>query len=165
MQYGVQPDVLSTAKSLGGGFPIGAILTTDKFASALSLGSHGTTYGGNPLATAVAGTVLSIIAEPAFLAEVAKKHEHFIRVLTKLNERLSIFKELRGVGLLIGCELADSHQGKAKAMTNLAAEEGLIALIAGPNVVRFAPALNITQEEMDLGLQRFQVAMERYLQD
>lgn len=162
MQYGVEPDVLSTAKSLGGGFPIGGILTIDKFATALSLGSHGTTYGGNPLATAVAGTVFSIISEPEFLAQVTKKHDHFIEVLNKLNDSFSIFKEIRGVGLLIGCELSDKHQGKAKAITNLAAEEGLIALIAGPNVIRFAPALNISQEEMDLGLQRFQLAIERY---
>ena len=164
MQYGVVPDVLSTAKALGGGFPIGAIITTDKFAGALSPGSHGTTYGGNPLATAVAGTVLSIIAEPQFLAEVVKKHDYFIDALTQLNERFSLFKELRSAGLLIGCELTEEHQGKAKTITNLAAEEGLIALIAGPNIVRFAPALNISQEEMDLGLQRFQSAIERYLE-
>lgn len=164
MQYGVVPDLLSTAKALGGGFPIGAIITTDKFAGALSPGSHGTTYGGNPLATAVAGTVLSIIAEPEFLAEVGKKHDYFIDALTQLNERFSLFKELRSAGLLIGCELTEEHQGKAKIITNLAAEEGLIALIAGPNVVRFAPALNISQEEMDLGLQRFQSAIERYLE-
>jgi len=164
MQYGVVPDVLSTAKALGGGFPIGGILTTDKFAGTLSPGTHGTTYGGNPLATAVAGTVFSIISDPLFLAEVTKKHDYFIEVLNRLNADYSLFKEIRSAGLLIGCELAEAHQGNGKTITNLAAEEGLIALIAGLNVIRFAPALNISQAEMDLGLKRFEVAIKRYLE-
>lgn len=164
MQYGVTPDLLSTAKALGGGFPIGAILTTDKFAGAFSPGSHGTTYGGNPLASAVAGKVLSIIAEPKFLAEVGRKHDFFIQQLEAINARFSVFKSLRSAGLLIGCELTEAHQGKAKAITNIAAEEGVLVLIAGPNVLRFAPALNISDEEMQRGLARLEVAIKRYLE-
>ena len=164
MQYGVVPDVLSTAKALGGGFPIGGILTTDKFAGTFSPGTHGTTYGGNPLATAVAGTVFSIIADPLFLAEVTKKHDYYIQALNRLNTDYGLFKVIRSAGLLIGCELAEEHQGNAKTITNLAAEEGLIALIAGPNVIRFAPALNISQAEIDLGLHRFEAAIKRYLE-
>ncbi len=96
MQYGVVPDVLSTAKALGGGFPIGAILTTDKFAKALSVGSHGTTYGGNPLASAVAGKVLSIINTPEVLAGVAQRHQWFVDGLTAINQQYDLFSDIRG---------------------------------------------------------------------
>lgn len=163
MNYGVTPDVLSTAKALGGGFPIGGILTTDKLATALPIGSHGTTYGGNPLASAVAGKALSIINDDAFLQGVLNKHDQFITALTQINSELSLFSDIRGSGLLIGCELNAEHAGQAKAITNLAAEEGLLALIAGPNVVRFAPALNISTDEIEQGMQRMHSALKRFL--
>ena len=134
MDYGVTPDVLSSAKALGGGFPIGAILTTDRFAPALSVGSHGTTYGGNPLATAVAGKVLSIINTAETLSGVSERHQWFINELSTLNETYPIFESFRGKGLLIGCQLKTEFAGKAKQLTNLAAEEGLLARITSYNV-------------------------------
>lgn len=159
MQYGVLPDVLSTAKALGGGFPIGAILTTDKFAKALSVGSHGTTYGGNPLASAVAGKVLSIINTPEVLNGVAQRHQWFVDGLTAINQQYDLFSDIRGAGLLIGCQLTAAYAGQAKAITNAAAEEGLLALIAGPDVVRFAPSLIISETDVQEGLARFARAL------
>ena len=163
MHYGVQPDVLSTAKALGGGFPIGAVLTTDKFASTLSVGTHGTTYGGNPLAAAVANAVLEEVNQPVFLQGVQQRHDLYITRLNEINEKFGLFKEIRGLGLLIGCELVDEHSGQAKNISNLAAQEGLIFLIAGLNVVRFAPALNIPIEDIETGLSRFETALKIYL--
>ena len=159
MQYGVVPDVLSTAKALGGGFPIGAILTTNKFAKALSVGSHGTTYGGNPLASAVAGKVLSIINTPEVLDGVAQRHQWFVDGLTAINQQYDLFSDIRGAGLLIGCQLTAAYAGQAKAITNAAAEEGLLALIAGPDVVRFAPSLIISKADVQEGLARFARAL------
>lgn len=163
MGYGVTPDVLSTAKALGGGFPIGGILTTDKFAPSLSVGTHGTTYGGNPLAATAANTVLSIVNQESFLNGVNAYHDQFVSSLTVMNQSLNVFKEIRGMGLLIGCELNEAYQGQAKKLSNLCAECGVIVLIAGPNVVRFAPALNITPEEIETGLMRFRQALDAFL--
>lgn len=163
MHYGVQPDLLSTAKALGGGFPIAAILTTDKFASALSVGSHGTTYGGNPLAAAVANAVLDEVNQPAFLQGVKERQQHFFSRLKEINQQRQLFKEVRGLGLLIGCELNEVHHGQAKQISNLAAEQGVIVLIAGPHVIRFAPALNIPEQDIETGLTRFSAALDIYL--
>ena len=158
------PDVLSTAKALGGGFPIGALLTTEKCASVMTVGTHGTTYGGNPLACAVAGEVLSTVNTPAMLDGVKQRHQWFIEQLEAINARSGLFKTLRGMGLLIGCELNAAYTGKAKQISQLAAEEGAMVLIAGTSVVRFAPALNISQQEVSEGLARFARACERFLE-
>ncbi|MCK1967704.1 aspartate aminotransferase family protein [Franconibacter sp. IITDAS19] len=163
MHYGVTPDVLSTAKALGGGFPIGAILTTERFSKVMGVGTHGTTYGGNPLAGAVAGRVLELINTPETLQGVKARHHAFIEQLTALNDRLKLFKEIRGLGLLLGCVLHDEYAGKAKAISTLAAQEGVMVLIAGGNVVRFAPALNISEAEIAAGLERFARACSRFL--
>lgn len=117
MHYGVTPDVLSTAKALGGGFPIGALLATEKCASVMTVGTHGTTYGGNPLATAVAGELLSIVNTPALLNGVKQRHQWFSERLSAINARYGLFKEIRGLGLLIGCVLNDEYAGKAKAIS------------------------------------------------
>lgn len=163
MQYGVVPDVLSTAKALGGGFPIGAILTTDKFAKALSVGSHGTTYGGNPLASAVADKVLSIINTPEVLSGVQERHQWFVDGLTAINQQYDVFSDIRGAGLLLGCQLTAAYAGQAKAITNAAAEEGVLALIAGPDVIRFAPSLIISEADVQEGLTRFARALARVI--
>jgi succinylornithine aminotransferase len=95
MHYGVTPDVLSTAKALGGGFPIGAMLTTDKFASVMTVGTHGTTYGGNPLATAVAGQVLDIINTPE---GVKQRHDWFVERLNAINGKTACLKKFAAWG-------------------------------------------------------------------
>ncbi|MBP1130793.1 MULTISPECIES: aspartate aminotransferase family protein [unclassified Serratia (in: enterobacteria)] len=161
MQYGVVPDVLTTAKALGCGFPIGAMLTTDDLAKTLGVGTHGTTYGGNPLATAVAGAVFSIINTPEVLDGVKQRHQWFLDGLNKINQQYPIFSEIRGGGLLIGCQLTKDYAGKAKQITQLANEEGVIALIAGPDVVRFTPSLIIPEQDVKEGLARFARAVAR----
>lgn len=161
MHYGVIPDVLSTAKALGGGFPIGAMLTTEKLAASMGVGSHGTTYGGNPLAGAVAGKVMELINRPDVMDGVGMRHRWFIKGLNEINAHLRLFSEIRGMGLLIGCVLNDDFRGKAKQFNLAAAQEGVMVLIAGPNVVRFAPSLVISEQEVRLGLERFARACER----
>jgi len=163
MHYGVTPDVLTTAKALGGGFPIGAMLTREDLAQVMGVGTHGTTYGGNPLAGAVAGKVLELVNQPAFLAGVTERHQWFVDRLQAINQRLPVFKTIRGLGLLIGAVLNDDFAGKAKQFNLTAAEEGVMVLIAGASVVRFAPALNISQEDVQQGLARFERACERIL--
>ncbi|MEM6159522.1 aspartate aminotransferase family protein [Erwinia sp. P6884] len=158
MHYGVTPDVLSTAKALGGGFPVGAMLTTEKYASALSVGTHGTTYGGNPLAGAVGGKVMELINRPEVLEGVAERHRWFVEELNAINQRLHLFSEIRGLGLLIGCVLNQDYSGQSKAFSQAAAKEGLMVLIAGASVIRFAPSLIISEAEIREGLARFELA-------
>ncbi|MBI1448483.1 aspartate aminotransferase family protein [Acinetobacter sp. AC1-2] len=163
MNTGVIPDVLTTAKALGGGFPVGAMLTTDKFAPHFSVGTHGTTYGGNPLASAVAGAVFEFINTPEVLNGVKERHDYYKKALNQLNEKYEIFETIRGQGLLIGCVLKSEFAGKAKDINNLAGEEGLLSLIAGPNVVRFTPSLIIPLADIDEGLKRFDRALARFV--
>ncbi|EPR9000422.1 succinylornithine/acetylornithine transaminase [Cronobacter sakazakii] len=165
MHYGVTPDVLSTAKALGGGFPIGAMLTTERCAAVMGVGTHGTTYGGNPLAGAVAGQVLDLVNTPEMLNDVKARHDAFVEQLNAMNQRLGLFKEIRGLGLLIGCVLKDEYAGKAKAISLAAAKEGAMVLIAGANVLRFAPALNISHQEIETGLARMARACENWLKE
>ncbi|MBJ9242351.1 succinylornithine/acetylornithine transaminase [Citrobacter koseri] len=161
MHYGVTPDLLTTAKALGGGFPIGALLATEKCASVMTVGTHGTTYGGNPLASAVAGKLLEIVNTPEMLNGVKQRHDWFVERLNAINERFGLFSEIRGLGLLIGCVLEAEFAGKAKLISQEAAKAGVMVLIAGANVVRFAPALNVSKEEVATGLDRFALACER----
>ncbi|MDI7385623.1 succinylornithine/acetylornithine transaminase [Cronobacter dublinensis] len=165
MHYGVTPDVLSTAKALGGGFPIGAMLTTERCAAVMGVGTHGTTYGGNPLAGAVAGEVLDLVNTPEMLNGVKARHDAFVEQLNAINQRLGLFKEIRGLGLLIGCVLKEEYAGKAKAISLAAAKEGAMVLIAGANVLRFAPALNISHQEIETGLARVARACENWLKE
>lgn len=145
----VWSDVLTTAKGLGG-FPIGVMLTTDALAKTLSVGTHGTTYGGNPLAAAV----FSIINTAEVLAGVKQRHQWFIAGLNEINRQHPIFSEMRGEGLLIGGLLNKDYIGKAKQITQLAHEEGIIVLIAGLDVVRFTPSLIIPEQDVKEGLAR-----------
>lgn len=161
MHYGVTPDLLTTAKALGGGFPIGALLATERCASVMTVGTHGTTYGGNPLATAVAGKLLEIVNTPEMLNGVKQRHDWFVERINAINERFGLFSEIRGLGLLIGCVLNTEFAGKAKLISQEAAVAGVMVLIAGANVVRFAPALNVSEEEIATGLDRFALACER----
>jgi len=159
--YGVVPDILTSAKALGGGFPIGAMLTTDRYAVLFQPGTHGTTYGGNPLATAVAGKVFEMINTREVLSGVQKRHQWFIDGLKRINDRYHLFSEVRGQGLLIGAVMSERYKDQAKQLNTLAAEEGLIALIAGPNVLRFAPSLIIPGADIEEGRNRLERAAAR----
>ncbi|MDQ8598057.1 bifunctional succinylornithine transaminase/acetylornithine transaminase [Klebsiella aerogenes] len=158
--YNVVPDILTSAKGLGGGFPIGAMLAKEAWAQVFQPGTHGTTFGGNPLAATVANSVL-VQMDSALLAGVGERHTLIVDKLNALNAKYDLFSAVRGMGLLIGAELASHLRGKAKALTNLAAEEGLIALLAGPDVLRFAPALNIPLADIDEAFVRLERAVAR----
>ncbi|KXF82793.1 aspartate aminotransferase family protein [Enterovibrio coralii] len=160
-QTGVTPDILSTAKSLGGGFPIGAMLTTEKLAAHMKVGTHGSTYGGNPLACAVAEAVVEEISKPEVLAGVKEREGWFREGLEALNAKYNLFADIRGQGLLIGAELNDEWKGRARDVLVAAGEEGLLVLVAGANVVRMTPSLVITKEEVQEGLARLDRALSK----
>lgn len=157
--YGVTPDILTSAKSLGGGFPIGAMLTTAAAAQHFTPGTHGSTYGGNPLACAVAEAVLDHINTPEVLAGVVAKQQRLQAGIAALQAELSLFSEVRGKGLLLGAVLNEAYANRAGDVVAAAATAGLLLLQAGPNVVRFAPSLVITDEELDAGLARLSTAL------
>ncbi len=159
MNYGVTPDILTTAKSLGGGFPIGAMLTTTEIAKHLKVGTHGTTYGGNPLACAVAEAVIDTINTSEVLEGVLAKEQLFRQRLEAINEQYQVFSEVRGKGMLLGAVLNERFQGRARDFFLAAAEQGLMALVAGVNVVRFAPSLVITEQDIQDGMDRFEKAV------
>lgn len=159
MGYGVTPDILTTAKALGGGFPIGAMLTTTEIAKHLVVGTHGSTYGGNPLACAVALAAVNTVNTPAVLSGVKAKARLFKDGLQQINEKYHVFSEVRGSGLLIGAVLNSDFAGKARDIMLAAADHGLMALVAGTNVVRFAPSLVIADTDIVEGLARFEQAI------
>ena len=161
--YGVTPDVMTTAKSLGGGFPISAMLTTGVYAEHLSVGTHGTTFGGNPLACAVGEAVLDIINTPAVLNGVIAKGEYLREKLRTLGEKYNVFELVRGKGLLVGAVLNQHYKGKAGALMAAAERQDLLVLVAGPDVVRFAPSLVIEQADLDEGLARFERAIIEFV--
>ena len=161
MDLGVTPDILTSAKGLGGGFPIGAMLTTSAIAKHLKIGTHGSTYGGNPLACAVSEAVIDVINTPEVQAGVKAKAQLYVDGLNTINAKYNVFKEIRGKGLLIGAVLNDNYQGKAKAFLIAAMAEGVMTLIAGANIIRFAPSLVIPNEDIIEGLARFEKAVAK----
>jgi acetylornithine/N-succinyldiaminopimelate aminotransferase len=156
---GVTPDILSTAKSLGGGFPIGAMLTTDELAPHLKVGTHGSTYGGNPLACAVAEAVVDVISQPETLTGIAEREAMFRDGLEAINQKYNLFSEIRGKGLLLGAVLNEQWQGRARDVLVAAGEQGLMVLVAGANVVRFTPSLVIDKADISEGLARLDKAI------
>ena len=159
--YGVTPDILTSAKSLGGGFPIAAMLTTEALAKHLVVGTHGTTYGGNPLACAVGNAVIDVVNTPEVLNGVKAKHQQFKTRLEAIGQQYGLFTEVRGMGLLIGCVLNDAWKGKAKDIFNACEKEDLMILQAGPDVVRFAPSLVVDEPDIVEGLNRFERAVQK----
>lgn len=156
---GITPDILSTAKSLGGGFPIGAILTTAKIAQHMQVGVHGSTYGGNPLACAVAEAVVDFVSQPDILAGVRQREQWMRAELAKINQKYHLFQEVRGKGLLLGAVLNEQWQGRARDILQAAGQQGLLVLVAGASVVRFTPSLIISQQEIAEGMARLDSAI------
>ena len=148
----VTPDILTTAKALGGGFPISAMLTTEEIASSLVVGTHGSTFGGNPMACAVACKVLELINTPEMLSGVETKSHQMIEGLKAINQKHNVFDDIRGVGLLLGCEMNAHYKDQAREVLSACTENGLLVLVAGANVVRLAPPLNISESEINQGL-------------
>lgn len=144
-QYGVQPDVVTLAKGLGGGLPIGGILMSKKVEEVLGYGQHGSTFGGNPVACAGARYVLDKVLQPEFLDEVKKKAEYLRRKLLEIPQVV----EVSGMGLMLGAELAEGYT--AGEVAGRCAAEGLLVLTAKTRL-RFLPPLTITYEEIDKGI-------------
>ncbi|QJR80566.1 aspartate aminotransferase family protein [Alteromonas pelagimontana] len=159
MGLDVTPDILTTAKALGGGFPIGAMLTTADIASHLKPGTHGSTYGGNPLACAVAERAFDVVNDAAVLRGVTDKEKLFRELLDEINSKYNVFTEVRGKGLLLGCALNEEYAGRSRDFLNAATNEKLMCLVAGVNVVRFAPSLIIPEQDIREGLARFERAV------
>ncbi|WP_064792455.1 aspartate aminotransferase family protein [Shewanella woodyi] len=161
MRGDVVPDVLTTAKALGGGFPIAAMLTTKEIADHLKIGTHGSTYGGNPLACAIGNAVLDVVNTPEVLNGVKVREQLLRDGLNKINDKHQVFAEVRGQGLLLGAVLNDKYQGRAKEFLVASVGEGLMSLVAGANVIRFTPSLVIPEADIAEGLVRFERAVAK----
>ena len=155
---GVTPDIMMVAKGIGGGFPLGAVLATEKAASGMTVGSHGSTYGGNPLACAVGCKVVDIIADDAFLADVNRKAGLMRQKLEGLvASHPDVFEAVRGQGLMLGlrCKVAPSE------VVNAGYDEQVLTVGAADNVVRLLPPLTITDDEIAEAVARLDRAAAR----
>ena len=145
----IKPDIVPIAKGIGGGFPIGAVLMNKKVAKGMTPGSHGSTFGGNPLAMSVGNAVLDQIFKKGFLTNVQKSSKYFMEELNDIkNEYPNIIKEVRGIGLLIGLQL---HEDQNKFIKKLE-DNKLLTMRAGENVVRILPPLNVKKNEIDIAI-------------
>ncbi len=154
MKYGVEPDILTSAKGLGGGFPIGVTLVKNELAKTLQPGSHGSTFGGNHLACAVANKVIDIVNNQDFLEEVKNKERIIRSNLEDISSKYELFSDIRSSGLWFGCDLIKDRS--SFEFLDLGYEEGLILVPAGPNKVRLAPALNIEEKDILEGMDRLE---------
>lgn len=159
----VEPDVMTLAKALGGGLPIGAMLVGEKAAETLQFGSHGSTFGGNPVMCAVALAALRKINTPQMMEQVEARSKRLVDALHALNESLHCFSEVRGRGLMLGAELTPQWHGKSGDISEAARKAGVLVLVAGPNVIRFLPPLSITEAELVLGIERFGAALKDFI--
>jgi len=154
-RFGVTPDVMSLAKALGGGFPIGACLATAEAASGMTPGSHGSTFGGNPLAVSAANAVLDVMLEPGFFDHVQRMSLLLKQKLASVVDRHpDIVSEVRGEGLLIGIKAVVPSGDLVAALRG----EKLLTVGAGDNVVRFLPPLIVTEAELDDAVSRLERA-------
>lgn len=158
MGYDVAPDIMTTAKALGGGIPIGALLANAKVMDIFQFGSHGSTFGGNPIMASVALAALKKINSPALLQNVSRQSGALFKGLNAINQDLNLFKEIRGRGLMIGMELLPEWAGKAGDFSETCRRFGVLVLVAGPNVLRLLPPLTLTDEEREVGLERMKEA-------
>jgi len=154
--YGVKPDIVTMAKGLGGGFPIGAMLATDEAASGFAPGDHASTFGGNFLATAVANRVVDIVADEKFLGKVSKMGEYLAENLKKINDSRVI--AVRGRGLMWGIEF----NIEIKELVEICMQKGLLLVGAGPKVLRFVPPLTVSEDEIDEATGILKEALEEW---
>ena len=145
----VKPDIVPIAKGIGGGFPIGAVLMNKKVASGMTAGSHGSTFGGNPLAMKIGNTVMDLVSKKTFLSNVKKNSKYFHNKLKNLKEKFpKIIKDVRGRGFLIGLQLFKDQTNFIKQLT----DNKLLTIRAAENVVRILPPLNVKKSEIDQAL-------------
>ena len=162
------PDAVGMAKSLGGGFPMGAVWIAEKHANVLGPGTHGSTFGGNPLACAVGNKILEIVDRDGLAENAVQIGQHLVDGLTEIQQKhQTAIQEIRGIGLMIGIEMgsdiASFDDAKPASVQWVSAlhEAGMLTIPAGQSVVRFLPALNLTQDEADEGLQLFDQTIEK----
>ncbi|MEP6908557.1 MAG: acetylornithine transaminase [Pseudoxanthomonas sp.] len=162
-QEGITPDIVTLAKALGGGFPIGAMLAGPKVAEVMQFGAHGTTFGGNPLAAAVARVALRKLGSEEIAANVVRQSQVLRDGLAALDAEFGLFSEVRGHGLMLGAVLKPEYAGRAGEIVDHAAAQGLLMLQAGPDVLRFVPALNINDEELADAMLRLRSALSDFM--
>lgn len=162
-QDDVVPDIVTLAKALGGGFPVGAMLAGPKVADVMQFGAHGSTFGGNPLASAVARVALRKLSSHAVQANVARQSQALREGLAAIDRELQVFSEVRGRGLMLGAQLREAYAGRAGEILDACAARGLLALQAGPDVLRFVPALTVADADLADGLQRLREALRDFL--
>jgi acetylornithine/N-succinyldiaminopimelate aminotransferase len=144
-QYGIEPDILATAKGIGGGFPLGACLATEKAASGMVIGTHGSTYGGNPLAMAAGNAVLDVVANPEFLAQVRETGQRLRSALEQMIPNHDyLFESVRGMGLMLGIKMKTD----SRAFVGYLRTKGILTVAAGDNVVRVLPPLIIDDADI-----------------
>ena len=163
MGLGVTPDILTSAKGLGGGMPIAATLSSVQIASVFSVGVHGSTFGGNPLACAVANRLLELVNTPEMKSRVQARALQLRNGLETLNREFDVFADIRGAGLLIGCELKPELEGRARDLLTLLMEQGVLALVAGDSVLRMAPPLVVEEKDINDGLSGMTQAVKQLL--
>jgi acetylornithine/N-succinyldiaminopimelate aminotransferase len=157
--YGIEPDILASAKGIGGGFPMGACLATEKAAVGMVVGTHGSTYGGNPLAMAAGQAVLDVVAEPEFLERVARMGERLRGALEQMIPNHDhLFESVRGLGLMLGLKMKTD----SRAFVGHLREHGLLTVAAGDNVLRVLPPLIIEEEHITEFVERLSEAARRY---
>ena len=155
----VKPDIVPIAKGIGGGFPIGAVLMNKKVASGMTAGTHGSTFGGNPLAMQVGNTVFDIISKKKFLKDVKKNSSYFMKKLVEIQKKYpKIIKEVRGRGFLIGLQL---HHNQTDFIKKLM-ENKLLTIRAAENVIRLLPPLNVKRSELNLASKIIQKVCSQY---
>jgi acetylornithine/N-succinyldiaminopimelate aminotransferase len=155
----IKPDIVPIAKGIGGGFPMGAVLVNKKVASAMKPGTHGSTFGGNPLAMSAGNAVLDVMLKKGFLTNVRLKGNYFIRELKRLqNKYPKIIKEVRGKGLLIGLALQKNQTDFIKKLM----DSKLLTVRAAENVVRLLPPLTVTKSEINLALKILESVCKKY---
>jgi acetylornithine/N-succinyldiaminopimelate aminotransferase len=155
----IKPDIVTIAKGIGGGFPLGAVLMTKKVAAGMVAGTHGSTFGGNPLAMSVGNAVLDVIFKKGFLKNVQKISKYFYSELKKIqNEFPKIIKEVRGVGLLIGLQL---FYNQTKFIEKLM-DNKLLTIRASENIIRLLPPLTVKKKEIDLAIKIIKKVCKEY---
>jgi acetylornithine/N-succinyldiaminopimelate aminotransferase len=157
--YGIEPDILASAKGIGGGFPMGACLATEKAAAGMAIGTHGSTYGGGPLAMAAGQAVFDVVAEPDFLERVARMGERLRGALEQMIPNHDhLFESVRGVGLMLGVKMKTD----SRAFVGHLREHGLLTVAAGDNVMRVLPPLIIEEAHVTEFVERLSEAARRY---
>ena len=155
-QFGITPDILCFAKGISNGLPLGGILTSNKISKYMTVGSHGTTFGGGPIATSIGSKVIDITSKKAFLNNVIKKEARFIKKLEGINSKYKCFSAINSAGLWISVEMSSKKNIEVDKLIKLSHQNGLMVLKANSNTIRFSPSLIIENELIDKGLDLFE---------